>query len=195
MARIVALYGSPRRRGNTATLLDRAVEGAESLGVQVDRIFLADLNLSPCLELYRCAEDGNCAIQDDYQDVERKMLDSDGIMLASPIFFYTVTSHTKLLMDRAQCLWVRKHWLQGIPPGQGKTQRKGLFISVGASQGKKLFDGVLLTVKYFFDVFDTALWQSLLYRGLDLKGDVEKHPDYLEESFEKGRSMALELKV
>jgi hypothetical protein len=68
--------------------------------------------------------------------------------------------------------------------------RKGLFISAGATQGKKLFDGTLLTLKYFFDVLDMELWKTLLFRGLDFEEDVLSHPDYLLEAHEAGREFA-----
>ena len=61
---------------------------------------------------------------------------------------------------------------------------------MGATSGKKLFDGALLTVKYFFDVLDMELWQALLYRGLDFEGDVLKHPEYLEEAYSRGKAFA-----
>jgi multimeric flavodoxin WrbA len=108
-------------------------------------------------------------------------------MLASPVFFYTVSSHTKILMDRFQSLWVKKYWVDKTPLEQQTSTRKGLFISVGATKGKKLFDGMLLTVKYFFDVLDMELWQSLLYRQLDFQDDVLKHPEYLEEAYSAGK--------
>jgi multimeric flavodoxin WrbA len=115
-------------------------------------------------------------------------------MLASPIFFYTVSAHTKILMDRCQSLWVRKYCVDKIPVGQHNLQRKGLFISVGATKGKKLFEGTLLTLKYFFDILDAELWRSLLYRELDFEGDVLKHPEYLQEAYETGKEFALALK-
>jgi len=61
---------------------------------------------------------------------------------------------------------------------------------VGATRGKRLFDGTLLTVRYFFDAIDTALWRSLLYRGLDFEGDIEKYPEYLDEAFQTGKELA-----
>jgi hypothetical protein len=90
-------------------------------------------------------------------------------------------------MDRCQSLWVRRYWLEKTPFGNRDYQKKGLFISVGATKGKKLFDGTLLTVRYFLDALDTALWRSLLYRGLDFEGDVLAHPEYLEEAHHTGR--------
>lgn len=191
MKKILAIYGSPRRKGNTTLLLDRAVQGASDARTQVEKIVLRDLKMSPCLEIYACKETGRCAIQDDFQKVSDRLLACDGLMLASPIFFYTVSSHTKILMDRCQSLWVKKYWIDKIPYGQSKFTRKGLFISVGATKGKRLFDGTLLTVKYFFDVLDTELWRALLYRGLDFEGDVLKHPEFLQEAYETGKEFAL----
>jgi len=112
------------------------------------------------------------------------------LMLASPIFFYSVSAHTKILMDRCQSLWVKKYWIDKVPYGQWTPIRKGLFISVGATKGKKLFDGTLLTVKYFFDVLDMELWRSLLYRSLDFEDDALKHPEYLEEAYQAGKEFA-----
>ncbi len=190
MPNITAIYGSPRRKGNTASLLRSAVEGARKNGAQVEEIWLRDLKMSPCLEIYKCKESGECAIKDDFPALREKLLASDGIMLASPIFFYTVSAHTKILMDRCQSLWVKKYWIDKIPFGHKQFKRKGLFISVGATKGKKLFDGVLLTLRYFFDVLDTELWKPLLYRGLDFEGDVLKHPEYLDEAHAAGREFA-----
>jgi multimeric flavodoxin WrbA len=190
MSRIIAVYGSPRRQGNTATLLKRAVSGALDAGAEVNEIILRDLKMSPCLEIYGCKKEGKCVIKDDFQKVIDQILSAQGLMLASPIFFYTVSAHTKILMDRCQSLWVKKYWIDKVPYGQWEPIRKGLFISVGATRGKKLFDGTLLTIKYFFDVLDMELWRSLLYRSLDFEDDVLKHPEYLEEAYQAGREFA-----
>jgi multimeric flavodoxin WrbA len=190
MAQILAIYGSPRRRGNTATLLKHAVQGAVDAGAQVDEIVLRDLKISPCLEIYACKKDGRCAIKDDFQQVVNQILMAKGLILASPIFFYTVSAHTKILMDRCQSLWVKKYWIDKVPFGQWEPKRKGIFISAGATKGKKLFEGALLTVKYFFDTLDTELYRSLLFRRLDFEEDILKHPDYLEEAYEAGSALA-----
>jgi len=194
MPNILAVYGSPRRKGNTAILLDQAVHGAQEAGSQVEKIFLRDLKLSPCLEIYGCKETGRCIIQDDFQRVYDQLLACQGLMLASPIFFYSVSAHTKMLIDRCQSLWVKKYWINKFPYGQGELKRKGIFISVGATKGKKLFEGPLLTIKYFFDVLDMDLWKTLLYRGLDFEGDILKHPEYLQEAYNAGKEFASVLK-
>jgi multimeric flavodoxin WrbA len=188
--KIIAIYGSPRRRGNTATLLKKAIEGARDSGADVEEIVLRDLKISPCLEIYGCLQTGECAIKDDFQMVRDKILNAQGLMLASPVFFYTVSAHTKMLMDRFQSLWVKKYWVDKAPRDQQTNNRKALFISVGATKGKKLLDGMLLSIKYFFDVLDMELWKALLYRQLDFQDDVLKHPEYLEEAYLAGKQFA-----
>lgn len=189
MVRIIAIYGSPRRNGNSAALLSQAVAGARKEGAHVEEVFLRDYKISPCLEIYQCIKTGECAIKDDFQDILAKLESCSGIMLASPIFFYTVSAHTKIFMDRCQSLWVRKYWIEkqvfnGVP-----ETRKGLFISVGATEGKKLFDGAILTVKYFFDVLDAGLWKTILCRGVDRRGDIKKKEAYLEEALQAGKDL------
>ncbi|MDY6881371.1 MAG: flavodoxin family protein [Thermodesulfobacteriota bacterium] len=194
MMKILAIYGSPRRNGNTALLLRKAVQGAKAAGAEVEEIVLRDLKMSPCLEIYGCKKDGRCAIKDDFQEVYDQILSCKGLMLASPIFFYTVSAHTKILMDRCQSFWVKKHWIEETPFGELNLKRKGLFISVGATKGKRLFEGVRLSVKYFFETFDTELWRNLLYRNLDFEDDVLKHPEYLDEAYTAGKELVESVK-
>jgi multimeric flavodoxin WrbA len=190
MPRILAIYGSPRREGNTAALLKQAAAGARSAGAQVDEVVLRDLAMSPCLAIYGCEKDGRCVIDDDFQGVYDQLLACDGLMLASPIFFYTVSAHAKILMDRCQSLWVKKYWIEKTPFGPRELPKKGLFISVGATRGKQLFDGALTSVRYFFDVLDMELWDSLLLRGLDLADEVRARPEYLDRARDAGRRLA-----
>jgi len=189
MTNILAIYGSPRRKGNTSLLLQKAVQGAREAGAEVEEVVLRDLKMSPCLEIYGCKKTGRCVIKDDFQKVYDQILACQGLMLASPVFFYAVSGHTKILMDRCQSLWVKRYWIEKTPFGKHDAKRKGLFISVGATKGKKLFDGVRLTVRYFFDALDAELWKSLLYRGLDFEGDVLKQPEYLEEAYLTGKEL------
>ena len=85
--KITAIYGSPRRNGNTAQLMKQAVKGAKISGAKVTEFVLRDLKISPCLEIYGCKESGECSIHDDFQNVRDNILQSDGLFIASPIFF------------------------------------------------------------------------------------------------------------
>lgn len=186
---VVAIHGSPRRRGNTSTLLNEAVRGATDSGCRVVEFFLRDLKLSPCLEIYGCKKDGRCVIKDAFQEIYDRLDQADGILLASPIFFYAVSAQTKTLMDRCQSFWVRKHWIEGRPYGDTSWKRRGLFIAAAASHGQKLFDGALLSVQYFFQALDTELTDTLLCRDLDLEGDAQRHPEQLAAAYHKGKAL------
>jgi len=155
----------------------------------VEEVVLRDLKMSPCLEIYGCKETGRCVIKDDFQPLYDKLLACQGVILASPIFFYTVSSLTKIMMDRCQSLWVKRYWIEKTPFEKKEFSRKGLFISVGATKGKRLFEGVQLTVRYFFDALDTELWKCLFYKGLDFEGDVLEHPAYLDDAYKAGADL------
>ena len=99
MSKLLAIRGSPRRKGNTALLFREAVRGARDGGVEVEEVVLRDLKMSPCLEIYGCKKTGRCAIDDDFQRIYDLLLSCHGVILSSPIFFYTVSAHTKILMD------------------------------------------------------------------------------------------------
>ena len=184
--KIIAIYGSPRRNGNTAKLLQSAVAGARSAGAEVTEIVLRDLKLQPCLEIYACRKDGRCAIKDDFHALATALLSAQATILASPIFFYAVSAQVKVMMDRCQSLWVKKYWLEKKPLGRLDNHKPGLFLSVGATRGKRLFEGAEMSVKYFFDTFNTSLWRTLAYRGLDGADDILKYPEYLAEAHHAG---------
>jgi multimeric flavodoxin WrbA len=184
---VLGIMGSPRRQSNTEILLDKALEGARETGAGVEKVLVSKLKISPCLEIYACRKDGNCTIKDDMQLLYKKLLEADHIIFASPIFFYGITSQAKAVVDRCQALWVRRHVL-----GMGKEdkrERRGVFISVGATRGTKLFDGAVLTVKYFFDAIGVKYSGDLLVRGIDNKGQIEEYPAALEDAFRLGQEL------
>jgi multimeric flavodoxin WrbA len=109
--------------------------------------------------------------------------ESNRIVVASPIYFYSVTAQTKLVIDRAQALWSRKRLEQRAAAPSG---RKGFFLSVAATKGKRLFDGAILTVRYFFDAIDAESCGELVYAGFDEKGAIQRHPTAMKECFEAG---------
>ena len=188
--KVLGIMGSPRRKGNTEILLDWVLAGAEASGAQVEKVIVSELRISPCREIYACLKDGNCAIKDDMQALYTKLLEADRIIFASPIFFYGITSQAKALVDRCQALWARRHVL-GIIQDKGRV-RKGAFISVGATKGKRLFDGSILTLKYFFEAIGAKYSYELLARGVDNKGEIQQQPTALQDAFALGQKLVLE---
>jgi multimeric flavodoxin WrbA len=128
------------------------------------------------------------------QKLYPRLLESDVVILASPIFFYGVTAWAKALIDRSQALWARKYLLKDPSFGKEGKKRKGFFISVGATKGPRVFDGAVLTVKYFFDVLNAEYVGELVFRGVEAKGDILKHPESLQQAFEAGKRLISDLK-
>ena len=185
--KVLGILGSPRRGGNTEILLDEALKGASDYGGLCEKVILRDLKITPCLEIYKCAEDGVCAIQDEMQELFPKIIQAERFLLASPIFFYSVPALAKAMIDRCQSLWVKKYILK--LPVSPIADRKGVFISVAATRGKKLFDGVRLTVRYFFDAIDVAYSDELFVRGVDEKGEIRDQPEALKAAYDLGRRL------
>jgi multimeric flavodoxin WrbA len=183
--KVLGIHGSPRRGGNTETLLKEFLRGCKEGGAEVEEIFLRELKISPCLEIYACKKDGQCPIQDDMKALYPKLAEADVLAVASPIFFYAVSAHLKAMIDRCQALWAKKYLLnQPIAPG--RSGRKGFFLAVGGSRGGKTFDGALLTMKYFFDALDMTFHRSLLYKEVDAKGEILQHPTAMAEAYALG---------
>ena len=185
--KVLGIMGSPRIKGNTDLLLDEALRGAQSRGAEVEKLVADKLNIAPCREYYGCLKDGNCAIRDEMDDIYPKLLDADRVIVASPIFFYGLTSQVKALIDRSQAIWARKYVLKQNLPESG---RKGAFIAVGATRGEKLFEGSILTIKYFFKTIGVKYVDELLIPGVDKKGEIKKHPTALSDALELGRRLA-----
>ncbi len=188
--KVLGIFGSPRRGGNTELLLEEALRGAEKEGAETERLYISEIAITPCKECHGCDRTGSCVILDDMQKIYPKLLGADVVILASPIFFYGVTAWAKALIDRSQSLWSKKYLLKDPSLGEKGKKRKGFFISVGATRGEKVFDGAILTVKYFFDVLNAEYAGELVFRGVEAKGDILKHPEALQQAYDMGRRLA-----
>ena len=184
--KVLGIMGSPRIKGNTDLLLDEALKGAKSQGAETEKIILDKLQIAPCREYYGCLKDGNCVIRDDMDDIYPRLLGADVIIVASPIFFYTVSAQVLAFISRCQALWARKYILKNLDI----PLRKGAFIAVGATRGERLFEGPKLTMKYFFQTINAEYTDELLIRGVDKRGEIKEHPTALTEAFELGKRLA-----
>jgi len=187
--KVLGIFGSPRKGGNTELLLEQALRGAEAEGAEVQRLRLTDYNIIPCKECLACYQNAHCVLLDDMSKIYPVLLESDIIILASPIFFYGITAWAKALIDRCQALWSRKYHLKDPSMGKEGKKRRGFFISVGGTKGPKVFDGAILTARYFFDVLNAEYVGELVVREVDAKADILKHPEALRQAFEAGRRL------
>jgi len=110
--KILGLMGSPRRAGNTEILLDTALAVAQEEGSSTIKVLLRDKKIAPCNGCLKCARTGNCVLKDDMEEIYIKMLESDAIIWATPVYFWSMSSLTKLVMDRTYSLMFPKLQLE-----------------------------------------------------------------------------------
>ena len=185
--KVLGIYGSPRKGGNTDQLLDKALEGAQSAGAEISRVYARDLNMSGCIECGGCDETGKCVVEDDMQSVYPLLDEADVIFLASPIFFYGVTAQAKALIDRSQANWSKRMLEKTPSERKSYDSGRGYLIAVGATRGENLFEGAILTAKYFYDALDMTYEGGIFFRSLEKKTAVKEHPETLQEAFNLGR--------
>ena len=171
---VIGLQGSPRKKGNTRFLLSEFLEEAQRLGAETQMIEVCQKRIEPCMEYVLCEKKGICPIDDDMKhEIYPLLRKADVIVAATPIFFYNTTAQLKALIDRSQTLWARKYKLHLTDPN--RKWRRGYTLAVGATRGKNLFEGLHLTMKYFYDAVGAKYVGSLTYREIEKLGDMERH--------------------
>jgi multimeric flavodoxin WrbA len=177
---VLGFQGSPRKKGNTHYLLSRFMDAAEKLGAQTRTIEVTKQNIAACKELIVCEKKGYCPIDDDMMhEIYPLIRQAEVVVLGTPIFFFNMTAQLKAMVDRCQTFWARKYIFKLEDPA--KKMRRGFVLSVGASKGKSLFEGLELTAKYFFDAIDATPAGSLTYREIEGPKDMANHPTVLED--------------
>lgn len=183
---VLGINGSPRKDGNTDILLTKALEGAKAVGAKVEKVILNSLKMCPCQECEKVKDDGTCKIRDDFQDLYKKIKEADAVILASPIFFGSLSAQTKIMIDRFQCVWRYKYVLEK------KASRKnvpGIFICVEASRRDAFLNNAKSIVKNFFATAGLEYTDELLCQGADEKGAILKNEDALNKAFSMGKGL------
>ncbi len=192
---VLCVYGSPRIRGNTDRLMNAFAAGVEAVGATADRVYLRDLRVSPCREIYACERKGRCALEDDMQPLYERLRDVDAVALSSPVMFYGVSAHAKAFIDRCQALWCLRYRREERVSRSALVVRRGVLLAAGGSKGRKLFDGLRLTFKYFLDTLEAEPWRDLLVRSVDERGDIDAHPTALAEAENLGRALVARVRA
>jgi len=187
---ITAIYGSPRKDGNTDILMQAFLNGLRAAGGSAVEIFLRDLNIQPCTGCGGCAKTGCCVLRDDMDRIYPLFKTSDVIVLAAPVFFYGFGAMTKAMVDRSQAFWVRKYQLkQDMNSERASAAGRGILLSVGGAKGKRNFEGILLSARYFFDALDMSLEHQLTYGNIDEAGAIREHETACLEAEALGREL------
>jgi multimeric flavodoxin WrbA len=187
---VVGIAGSPRRQGNTETLLDWSLAAAREAGAEVTKFRLRDLKFNGCIACDGCFDDGACVVKDGMQDLYPYLREADGILLAAPIFSMGLAAQAKAMIDRCQPFWAVKYVLRRTVTKPGKPQRLGGFLCCAGTERERVFEGALQVVKYFWHVLEAKSVGELLAPGVDRKGEIEAVPQAKESAEEIGRALA-----
>lgn len=177
------LVGSPRTEGNTNYLVDRALEEIREAGIETEKIILSRYQINPCLGHDGCPEFTSCTQKDDAAPLLEKFRTADGVILASPVYYYNVSAQMKAFFDRNY--WIYKHNLE--------YQARALGLIVVAEQ--IVIEDTLYTLRKMtedFNVSDEGVFKAT---GItNLIGDAAKNLPLVEEARQLGKQMAQYLK-
>lgn len=196
--KVLAFAGSPRRGGNSETLLDWVLDAMRSeSGVEVEKIALTDANINQCQGCNMCEKLNRCVQRDGMDVVHDKIIEADCIILAAPIFCMGICAQAKALIDRAQVFRSRKYVLKlPVVPEERKGKRMGMFLSTAGQTWSYVFDAAIPTVKCFFHVIevrDRDIYY-LLISGVDEKGAILTHPTARQDAEKLGHTVIEELR-
>jgi multimeric flavodoxin WrbA len=178
MNNIVILVGSVRKNGNTARLAQSFAEGAAEKN-NVEIVSVADYNVNPCIGCNSCfTREGNqCFQNDDMVRIYDKLRNADIVVIASPVYFYGISTQLKAVVDR----------LHTPMRNTFRIKKLGLLL-VGAAELPNLFEPIIMQYQMVLDFFKLESIGMVLVRGVKDIGDIEGSPA-LKEAYELGNSI------
>ncbi len=174
--KVVAIGGSPRMNGNTNFLIDQVLSEIREMGIETEKFILSDLKISPCYGHDDCGLLEKCKIQDDGNAVLEKFAEADAIILASPVYMYTITAFMKIFMDRTYFFYTHERRL--------KAKAAGL-IAIGGGAGA---DETITEMK---KLIGPAEIKTIELKGYTGEGDdVKTKPEMIAKAKEMGQQIA-----
>lgn len=176
MKKVLILSGSPRKNGNSDLLCDEFARGAIEAGHEVEKIRVAEKKISYCRACYACRGTGVCAIKDDMAEVLQKMIDCDVMVLASPVYFYSIDAQLKAVIDRSVARWTEV------------KNKEFYYIVTAADEKLSSADTTLACFRGYADCVEGAKEMGVIYgMGTYEKGEV-KGKSAMTEAYEMGRN-------
>ncbi|MBO5244815.1 MAG: flavodoxin family protein [Selenomonadales bacterium] len=174
--KVLILSGSSRKEGNSDLLCDEFLRGAKEAGHDVEKIRVAEKNIGFCRACYAC-KSGKCVIEDDMADVLQKMIDADVIVLASPVYFYSIDAQLKALIDRTVARWLEV------------KDKEFYYIATAADEDEGAADTTIACFRGYAECVEGAKEMGIV-RGLGVYGKGEvKNTKAMTEAYEMGKSV------
>jgi len=176
--KILALIGSPRKEGNTDILTEQLLQGCKENGHKVEKLYLYDYRISPCLDCRHCKTEGyNCAIEDDMRRIYPKMQDAGVLIFATPVYWYGPTAKMKLLIDRLRPFIASR-----------KLQGKKALLVIPSQEGPKACAALLEMFRMSFDYLGVEPAGKILATAYE-KGQIAQDRQQLKKAYELGVSL------
>jgi multimeric flavodoxin WrbA len=185
--RVVALLGSPRKKGNSTVLAKQIINGAKSAGAKVETVYLNGLNIRPCQGCYACKKKNSsgCAVDDDMQPLYPKLLESDAWIIASPVYWFNMSAQTKIFMDRCFALW-------NDDPDINPLYKKRIAIAMSYGDSDPFSSGCVNALRSFQDAFRYAGARivGMVYGSAEKPGEIASNEELMDEAEELGKRLA-----
>lgn len=176
--KVFILSGSPRKGGNSDLLCDEFRRGAEEAGNEVEKINVSDKKVGYCLSCYYCADHGGeCVLKDDMAEILQKMIAADVIVLASPVYFYSIDAQLKTVIDRTLARW------------QEVKKKQFYYIVTCADEGRESCERTLECFRGYADCVDGAREMGVVCgTGVYKKGEIAGK-EQMRQAYEMGLSV------
>lgn len=175
--KVLVLSASPRKGGNSDLLCDQFILGAQEAGNQTEKIFLRDKKIGCCNGCEACYDTHKCVQKDDMAEILEKIIAADVIVMATPVYFYTMNAQMKTLIDRT------------VPRYEEITGKEFYFIISAADSSKQSMERTLDGFRGFTMCLGGAKEKGVVYGvGAWRKGDIIGNPAF-KEAYEMGRSV------
>ena len=176
--RVLILSGSPRKGGNSDLLCDEFMRGAQESGNEVEKIRVAEKNVAPCKGCYYCKRSGGqCVSKDDMGEILQKMIDADVLVLASPVYFYSVDAQLKAVIDRTVARWLEV------------KKKEFYYIATCADTGKESCETTFACFRGYADCVEGAKEMGVIYgTGVYERGEIRNTPAFA-QAYEMGKKV------
>jgi len=182
--KVLVLLGSPRKKGNSAILAERIAKGAKSVCANVETLFIHGMKIAPCNSCYACQKPNSkgCSINDDMQIVYKKLMASDAWIIASPVYWFTVSAQTKLWMDRSFAL---------LPRAEEAFIGKRIAIAMSYGDSEPFKSGCVNALRTFQDAYGyvQACIVGMVYGSAMDAGEIKNNKALMKESEELGKRL------
>lgn len=176
MKKVLILSGSPRKNGNSDLLCNEFAKGATEAGHNVEIVRVAEKNIGYCRACYACRGTGVCAIKDDMTELMQKMIDCDVMVLASPVYFYSIDAQLKAVIDRSVARWTEV------------KNKEFYYIVTAADEELSSADTALACFRGYADCVEGAKEMGVIYgMGTYEKGEIKDKPA-MNEAYEMGKN-------